>query len=391
MFGDGIMLVWWILKDGGDLVCLGDYCCIDDGDWVNVNEQMMVQIGVECCLLFVMGWYDFSDIVWLEGEVMYNQCIIDQQVVGYLLQYIFFVDSLFNFYGVDMMFNWCLWEVLCIMCSDLQIFCVSGVLKGSVQLVGCVVDWDVGGLYNWNQLNKIGYGDVSYLVMVCVLSLDCGIVKDIYCMLWNLLLFVGVSGLGLFFVLGLQNFLFLFFIDIGIIFIISYIVNLVSILFDLLVGEVGVVVGYEYWCEQGCFVFDVFRQFGESIGFVVIMIQGCYLFDEFYVELNVLILKDLFFVCELSLSLVVCQLDYSNFGQILNIKFGLIWCLLEELLVCGMVVIGFCVLIIDDLYGGVGFSFELYIDFCGVGVINSVNGNVVCNVVGVFIGYIQQG
>lgn len=389
--GDGITPAWWTLKDGGDPARPGDYRRTDDSDRVNANEQMMVQTGVERRSLFATGWYDLSDTVRLEGEAMYNQRITDQQVAGYPLQYTLPADSPFNPYGVDTTFNRRLWEVPRTTRSDLQTFRVSGALKGSVQLAGRVVDWDVGGLHNRNQLNKTGHGDASYLAMARALSPDCGTAKDIHCTPWNPLLPAGASGPGSLSAPGLQNFLFPFFTDTGTTSTTSYTANLVSTLFDLPAGEVGVAVGYEHRREQGRFVPDAFRQSGESTGLAATTTQGRYSLDEFYAELNVPILKDLPFARELSLSLAARHSDYSNFGQTLNTKFGLTWRSLEELLVRGTVATGFRAPTIDDLHGGAGSSFESYTDPCGVGATNSVNGNAACNAAGVPIGYTQQG
>lgn len=389
--GDGVKPVWWTLKDGGDPANPGDYRRTDDSDRVNAHEQMMVQTGVERRSLFATGWYDLSDTVRLEGEAMYNQRITDQQVAGYPVQYTLPADSPFNPYGVDTNFNRRLWEVPRTTRSDLQTFRVSGAMKGSVELAGRAVDWDLGGLYNRNQLSKTGHGDASYLAMARALSPDCGTAKDIHCTPWNPLLPAGAPGPGSLSDPDLQEFLFPFYTDTGTTSTTSYTANLVSTLFDLPAGEVGVAVGYEHRREQGRFVPDAFKQSGESTGLAATTTEGSYSLDEFYAELNVPILKDLAFARELSLSLAARQSDYSNFGQTLNTKFGLTWRPLDELLLRGTVATGFRAPSIDDLHGGAGSSFESYTDPCGVGATNSVNGNAACNAAGVPIGYTQQG
>ena len=388
--GDGIKEVWWTLNDGGDPGNPNDYRPTDGRDAVNSNESMMVQTGIERRSLFTSGWYDFSDNLRLEGEALYNQRITDQQVAGYPVQYTLPGDNPFNPYGVDTKFNRRLWEVPRTTRSDLQTFRVSGALKGHFQLAERDFDWDVGGLYNRNNLSKVGHGDASYLAMKRALSPDCGTDADVSCKPWNPLLPEGVSGPGSLSDPELQKFLFPYFTDTGITSTTSYTANLSGSLFELPAGEVGVAVGYEHRREQGRFVPDAFKQSGESTGLAATTTEGSYSLDEFYAELSVPILKDLPFARELSLSLAGRQSDYSNFGQTLNTKFGLTWRPLDELLVRGTVATGFRAPTIADLYGGAGSSFEKYTDPCGAGDKDSVNGNAACNAAGVPIGYVQQ-
>ena len=382
---------WWALKEGGDPGNPNDYRPSNGNDPINGNDAMMLQTGIERRSLFTTGWYDLTDNLRLEGEALYNQRITDQQVAGYPVQYTLPADSPFNPYGVDTDFRRRLWEMPRTTRSDLKTYRVSGALKGNFVFGGRDFDWDVGGLYNRNDLVKTGRGDASYPAMDRSLSPDCGTAEDPNCRPWNPLLPEGVAGPGSLSDPELQKFLFPFFSDTGTTSTTSYTANLAGSLFELPAGEVGVAVGYEHRREDGRFVPDAFKQADLSTGLAATTTEGSYSLDEFYAELSVPILKDLPFARELSLSLAGRQSDYSNFGQTLNTKFGLTWRPLDELLVRGTVATGFRAPTIANLYGGSGSSFESYTDPCGVGATNSVNGNAACNAAGVPVGYTQLG
>lgn len=389
--GDGIKEVWWTLQDGGDPANPNDYRITDDRDRVNANEQMMVQTGIERRSLFTSGWFALSDTLRLEGEALYNQRITDQQVAGYPVQYTLPGDSPFNPYGVDTKFNRRLWEAPRTTRSDLQTFRVSGALKGIVEVAGREFDWDVGGLYNRNHLVKTGHGDASYPAIDRALSPECGTDADIGCKAWNPLLPEGVPGPGSLSDPELQKFLFPFYTDTGTTSTTSYMANVSGALFELPAGEVGLALGYERRREEGRFVPDAFKQADLSTGLASTTTEGAYSLNEFYAELSVPILKDLPFARELSMSLAGRQSSYSNFGQTFNSKFGLTWRPLDELLVRGTVATGFRAPTIANLFGGAGSSFESYVDPCGIGATNSVNGNAACNAAGVPVGYTQLG
>jgi len=382
---------WWTLKDGGDPANPTDYRPTDARDRVNANEQMMLQTGIERRSLFATAWYDLTDNVRLEGEALYNQRITDQQVAGYPLSYDVPATSPFNPHGVDTEIVRRLWEVPRTTRSDLQTFRVSGALKGAFQLGGRDFDWDIGGLYNRNNLSKTGHGDASKLALNRALSPDCGTAKDANCRPWNPFLPNGVGGPGALSDPDLQTFLFPYFTDTGTTSTTVYSANLAGALFDVPAGEVGIAVGYEHRREEGRFVPDAFKQSNESTGLAATTTEGGYALDEFYAELSVPILRDLPFARELTLSTAGRHSRYSNFGNTLNSKFGLTWRPLDELLVRGTVATGFRAPTISNLYGGAGSSFERYTDPCGVGATNSVNGNAACNAAGVPLGYVQLG
>lgn len=105
--------------------------------------------------------------------------------------------------------------------------------------------------------------------------------------------------------------------------------------------------------------------------------------------MNVPVLRDLPFAKELTVNVAARYSDYSNFGSTTNTKASFAWRPVEELMVRGTFAEGFRAPSISDLYGGLGTSFETYVDPCGIGATNSVNGNAACNAAGVPRGYEQ--
>jgi len=149
--------------------------------------------------------------------------------------------------------------------------------------------------------------------------------------------------------------------------------------------------GYEHRKEEGRFVPDAFRQSGQSTGLASTTTSGNYSLDEFYLELNVPILSDLPFAKELTFNVASRYSDYSNFGDTINSKFGLVWRPIDELLVRGTYAEGFRAPTVDDLYGGTNSSFERYTDPCGSTSPGNVAGNAACAAAGVPANYVQVG
>lgn len=392
----------FIFNRGGNFYNVVDFYEIDliliIGDVSNFNQQMQLLILIKCCSVFVNLQYDFIDNVCFSGDLLYICCELEVQVVGYLLQFevyvnfgfIWLVDSYYNLFGQDMVYVCCGWEVLCVFNNKLMMFCFSGVLQGLFQFNDKYFDWEVGYFYQNFENNQSQIGNYNVLVVNVVIGVlfynlvigcvECGIVVGLVvginlvygfgvggCILWNLVILFGCIGDGgLIGNLDLQQFLFLMMYNVGEIMMMFYYVNIVGSILILLVGDLGFVLGYEYCEEKGNFNLDVLLQLGYFIDLVVGLIGGKYDVNEVYLELNVLILVDLFGVKELSLSVVICFFDFSIFGNMINSKFGLKWCLIDQLLVCVIYFEGFCVLIIVDLYGGSLQFFEYFIDLCDI-------------------------
>ncbi|WP_171956531.1 TonB-dependent receptor plug domain-containing protein [Stenotrophomonas maltophilia] len=392
--GDGVRpqdVRWWTLRDGGNPSNLDDFRPFTPDDNANANEQMTLSTGLERRSLFASAYHDISDGLRLRGEVLYNQRITDQQIAGYPLQYTLPGDSPFNPYGTDVDIRRRLWEMPRSTRSELQTLRLSGDLSGSFQLGDRPFDWTVGALSNRNRLIKTSRGDASRPALDRSLRPECGTAADPNCRPWNPLLPFGVGGPGSLEDPELQKFLFPTFVDTGETTTTTYAGNISGSLFDLPAGSVGFAMGYEHRREGGRFTPDAFAQSGLSTGLEAVTTEGKYSLNEVYAELSVPLLTDMLLAKELTFSTSARFSDYSNFGNTLNTKFGLTWRPSDDLLVRGTMATGFRAPTISDLYGGASSSFESYVDPCGIGHPNTVNGNAACSNAGVPLGYVQLG
>ncbi|WP_305804170.1 TonB-dependent receptor [Stenotrophomonas sp. YIM B06876] len=401
---------WYTLKDGGNPANRADYRLQTGADSVNANEQMMVSTGIERKSLYVNGNYDFTDAITLNTDVIYNERTTNQQIAGYPYQSASFGtpmagDSAFNPNpGQETTFRRRLWEMPRTTESKLKTLRFAPSLEGYFDFAGKTWDWDVGALWNRNEITKTGRGDISLIAAEQALGTSfinangvaqCGTAaKPVAlsdCRPWNPLLPYGVAGPGSLADAATQEFLFPTFTNTGTTKTTSFTANIAGSIVTLPAGDLGVAMGVEHREEQGRYVPDAFAQSGQSTGLGSTTTSGKYDLDEVYLELNVPVLADMPFAKELSFNVASRYSDYSNFGDTLNSKFGFVWRPMGELLVRGTYAQGFRAPTIDDLYGGINSSFERYTDPCGIDATNSVNGNAACTAAGVAPGYVQLG
>jgi len=398
------------LNAGGNPLNPNDYHPITPDEYANSNQEMMLQTGIQRKSLYVNANYDLTDTITFNADILYNQRTTDQQIAGYPYQSGSFGtpmsgDSAFNPIGEDIDFVRRLWEVPRTTRSDMKTLRFAPTISGAFQIGEHAWDWDVGALWNRNDTTKTGHGDASLIATQQALGssfinadgvAQCGAPGDDAiplesCRPWNPLLPYGVAGAGSLSDPALQKFLFPYYTDTGRTKTTSYTANLSGSLVTLPAGDLGIAVGVEHREESGRFVPDAFNQSGQSTGLIATTTEGKYELDEVYLELNVPILSDLPFAKELTLNVATRYSDYDNFGDTTNSKFGLVWRPIDGLLVRGTYAEGFRAPTINDLYGGVGSSFESYVDPCSVGVGGNVNGNAACNAAGVPLGYVQLG
>lgn len=406
--GAGGANTWCTLNAGGNPTNSSDYHPITSSEYANANQQMFQRTGIERKSLYANAAYDLTDTVTFDADILYNERTTDQQIAGYPYQSGAFetplsAESAFNPVGEDVEFRRRLWEVPRTTESKLKTLRFAPTIKGYFTVgEDKTWDWDVGALWNRNELTKTGHGDMSLLASEQALGpsfidangvAQCGTQDATIsgCRPWNPLLPYGVSGAGSLADPDTQAFLFPYYTDTGITKTTSYTANITGPLFELPAGELRVAAGYEHRKEEGRFVPDAFAQTGMSTGLAATTTEGDYSLDEVYLELNVPILRDLPFARELTLNVAGRYSDYSNFGNTTNAKYSFSWRPIEELLVRGTYAEGFRAPTIDNLYGGVGTSFESYIDPCGIEAPNSVNGNAACTAAGVPAGYTQLG
>jgi iron complex outermembrane receptor protein len=407
--GPGGATTWCTLNQGGDPTNVADYHPITAAEYANSNQEMYLQTGLERKSLYVNANYDLTDTVVFNADMLYNQRDTHQQIAGYPYQSGSFgtpldADSAFNPVGTDVAFRRRLWEVPRTTDSTLKTLRFAPTISGAFQIGEHAWDWDVGALWNRNDTTKTGHGDASLIATEQALGpsfinadgiAQCGTAANPVgldaCRPWNPLLPYGVAGQGSLSDPDLQKFLFPYYTDTGRTKTTSYTANLSGSIVTLPAGDLGLAIGVEHREESGRFVPDAFNQSGSSTGLAATTTEGKYELDEVYLELNVPILADMAFAKELSLNVATRYSDYDNFGDTTNSKFGLVWRPIDGLLIRGTYAEGFRAPTIDNLYGGIGSSFESYVDPCGVGAPNSVNGNAACNAAGVPAGYVQLG
>jgi len=401
--------VWQTLNPGGNPNNPDDYHELTPAEYANSNQQMMLQTGIVRKSVYVNGNYDLADNIAFNADVLYNERSTDQQIAGYPYQSQSFgtplsADSAFNPIGQDIEFRRRLWEMPRTTESTLKTVRFAPSISGFFDFAGKSFDWNVGALFNRNELTKRNHGDMSLIGARQALGpsfinadgvAQCGTaaapVALASCRPWNPLLPYGVDGQGSLANQDLQTLLFPWYTATGVTKTTSFTADLSGSLFTLPAGELGFAIGVEHREEEGRFVPDAFAQSGEYTGLSSTTTSGKYELDEVYLELNIPVLADAPFARELTINVAGRYSDYSNFGDTTNGKFGVTWRPLDELLVRGTYAEGFRAPSIDNLYGGLGSSFERYIDPCGVNAPNSVNGSAACNAAGVPAGYVQLG
>lgn len=398
---------WVTLRPGGNPANAADYVPHTASFNANSNQQMMVQTGLERKSVFANINYDLTDRVVFNSDILYNKRATDQQIAGYPYQSAAFGtplsgDSVFNPIGEDIDFRRRLWEVPRTTRSELTTFRVVAGLSGYFDVNERPWDWSATFSNNRNELTKTGHGDASLLATAPALGPSfigadgvarCGTVAAPIagCTPWNPLLPFGVAGPGSLANEDVQNFLFPTYTDSGETSSRIYSANLSGGLFELPAGDFSFAAGLERREETGRFVPDAFNQSGNSTGLPATTTAGEYDINEAYLEFNIPVLADMAFAQELTLNVASRYSDYSNFGSTTNSKGSFLWRPTEELAVRGTWAQGFRAPSIDNLFGGIGGSFESYTDPCSVGVSGSVAGNAACTAAGVSPTYVQLG
>jgi iron complex outermembrane receptor protein len=363
-------------------------------DYTNSNSAMMVQTGVERHSLFVSGDYSITDNIKFSTDILYNKRSTTQQVAGYPFQDgLLSKDSYYNPFGThwvddpadaqDISFWRRGWEVPRVTKSDLQTYRIGGTLEGSFNIGDRIWNWDIGGYVNTNDLLKTGRGDFSLPATSAATGASfwdevnqrvaCGTPDSPIpygsgpgqCIPWNPFYPAGTVGNGS--LTGnpvLQQFLFPYYHDTGRTKTVDYSANITGAIFSLPAGDLSIAAGYEHRNESGNFVPDASKQSGQSSDLAGGPTSGKYSVDEYYVEVDVPVLKDLPFARQLSFNVAGRYSDYSSFGETTNGKFSVTWKPIDDLMVRGTYAQGFRAPTISDLYGGIGQTFDYYSDPC---------------------------
>jgi iron complex outermembrane receptor protein len=379
----------------------------------NSNQQMMLQTGIERHSLFVSGNYDITDKVRFTTDIGYTQRSTDQQVAGYPFNYGYGMLSAQSYFnpnptGGDAYFYRRLWEQPRTTRSEADTLRYSFGLDGTFDIGDHQWNWDVGYLSVRNTSNKYGRGDASLLATRAAMGpsylnsatgrVECGSAASPItygsnigggeCIPFNPLLPYGESGPGSLSDPALQTFLFPEYHDAGLTKTTDYTANIGGSLFTLPAGDVGLAFGLEHRAEEGRFVPDAFNQAALSTGLPATTTSGKYDLDEAYLELEVPVLADVPFAKELTFNVASRYSRYSNFGNTTNNKFQMRWRPMDGLLLRATYADGFRAPAIQDLFGGVGGSFEFYTDPCSAGEPGAGGGP--CNAA-VPPGFVQLG
>ncbi len=145
---------------------------------------------------------------------------------------------------------------------------------------------------------------------------------------------------------------------------VNYFANITGDVFELPAGPLAFAAGYEYRKEQGFDEPDAIVAGGNTTGNGRKGTAGGYSLDEYYLELNIPILKDVPFAQLLEISLASRYSDYSNFGDTTNNKAGFKWKPIDDLLFRGNYAEGFRAPAISELFQGVSDSFPRLSDPC---------------------------
>ena len=390
------------LNPGGNPLDPDDYHVSFSGggttDRSNATVQQFLQTGLEHRSLFFSGEYELTDDVRLVADALYNHRATDQQNAGYPFQSGAFgiplsVDSYFNPLGShhdhpgipDQAAGFIrrMWEVPRTTHSALHTYRLSTALEGAFEIGGHAWTWDVGGYVNINNLTKTGRGDANLANVAAALGpsfldpitgrVTCGTPDNPLpygsspgsCIPWNPLLPAGQGGQGSLSNPELQALLFPDMTDLGRTREYQYSANATGPLFTLPAGDLNAAAGFEHRKVDGRFIPDALKQTaGGSTGNAGGPTQGGYDINEFYLELDVPILKDAPFAKELTFNAAARRSDYSTFGQTTNPRVSLTWRPIDDLLVRANAAKGFRAPTIADLYGGLAGTFPGYTDPC---------------------------
>ena len=366
---------WYVADRGSDAVGPGAWHPQTAADTSKPSDQMHVLTPIERRSLFVNANYDLTDNVRFVTDLGYTKRDSNRQIAGYPTQSgaaainaPMSANSYFNPTGGTDPVNWRRrgWEVPRTTDSSQTTWRFTAALEGSFDIGERYFDWDVGYLYNENDLTIINNGNlyipnIRQAVGPSFLNaqgqVQCGTAANpialTSCVPWNPFAGFGTGAVANSLAdPNVQKFLYKQEHALGNTQTTSYFANLAGSLFTLPAGDLSFAVGYEYRKEEGGFTPDAIAQSGNSTNLASGPTYGSYALDEFYAELNIPLLADVAFAKELTLNVASRYSDFNTFGDTTNNKFGLKWRPIDSLLVRGTWSEGFRAPTIGDLYGG---------------------------------------
>ena len=347
------------------------------------SDQMHALTPLERRSLFANVNYDLTDSIRFVSDLSYTKRESSRQIAGYPTQSgaigaPMSADSYFNPTGGTSAVDWRRrgWEVPRTTDTTQTTWRFTAALQGSFDIGERYFDWDVGYMFNENDLQIVNNGNffipnvrraVGPSFVNAQGQLVCGTqgtgpngADEVIagCVPWNPFAGFGTGAVANSLAdPAVQAYLFKQEHALGRTETNNYFANLAGSIATLPAGDLGFAVGYEHRKEEGGFTPDAIAQSGDSTNLASGPTYGSYSLDEVYAELNVPILADIAGAKELSLSIASRYSDFDTFGDTTNNKFGLKWRPIDDLLVRATWAEGFRAPTIGDLYGGTSQTF----------------------------------
>jgi len=378
---------WLVLRDGGDPTNLADYRPQVNpgggviGDSSNASEQMMVKTGMERTSIFTSADFELTDNLRFSTDASFNRRETSVQVAGYPLQSgavdvqtPMSPDSYFNPTDEALDFRRRGWEVPRTTERRLDTYRFSGVFEGSFEVGEKFFDWDAGYLFTRGDATIRGRGDFNKLAVRDAVGpsflnadgvVQCGTAANPIalsaCTPWSPVLSEGPYSLAN---PDIQNRFFLTENATSETTTHNYFANLSGTIATLPAGDLAFAAGLENRRVKGRYSPDAFAQTGNSTNLAAQETSGGYSVNEAYLELDIPLLSDVPGAQELAINVASRYSDYDVFGDTTNSKASFRWRPIDDVLVRGTWAEGFRAPAVSDLYGGVGQTFDRYVDPC---------------------------
>jgi len=345
-------------------------------DKYNTQKDMTFRAGSKLKTLFVQDRYKLTDNITLHGAATYSTRDTSSQLAGYPFQsgaadpaILISGQNAYNpFPGQDVEFFRRTVEMPRVTDANSKLAHIDLGVDGYFQFLGHDWSWDAGFTFDQNKIKQVTSGNI-YLPnaraalgpttiingqVACASAAD----RAAGCVPWNIL--AGPGGTPQ----SVWNYVNYVGTDRQTSYTSDWTANVSGGLFDLPAGTVNLAVGVEHRGEKGNFRPDYADSQGLTTNLASAPTSGAYNTNEAYAELDVPLLRDLPGAQELGLNIASRYSHYSNFGSTTNNKYSFRWRPFADLLVRGTWAQGFRAPTISDLYGGVGQSFETFLDPC---------------------------
>jgi len=345
-------------------------------DKYNTQSDMTFRAGTKLKNLYLQDRYKLTDNITLRAAASYSTRDTSSQLAGYPFQsgaadpaLLISGQNAYNpFPGQNVEFFRRTVEMPRITDTQSKLAHIDLGVEGYFQFLNHDWSWDAGFTYDANKIRIQGNGNI-YLPnaraalgpttmingqVACASAAD----RAAGCVPWNILAGPGATPQSVWNYLNYRS------TDRQASYTSDWSANVSGGLFDLPAGTVNLAVGVEHRGEKGNFRPDAADSAGLTTNLASSPTSGAYNTNEAYVELDVPLLRDLPGAQELGVNIASRYSHYSNFGSTTNNKYSFRWRPFADLLVRGTWAQGFRAPTINDLYGGVGQSFETFLDPC---------------------------